>query len=202
MDWLKLPPLNSLRAFAAVADAGSYRLAADRLNVTQAAVSQQVKALEQRLGVALVERLGRSIELTPQGKDLAGELAIGFDIIGRGVERLTEQAINRPVQITMSPAFAVEWLLPRMAEFQRNHPEILCQITGHRIGEMLQLTRQPVDHDQRLSRLAAYFQQSAVWVLVFILSYIACFALSVGPVTWVILSEVFPTQIRTTAQIS
>ena len=56
MDWMNLPPLNSLRAFSAVAETASYVLAANRLNVTQAAVSQQVKALEKRLGVSLVAR--------------------------------------------------------------------------------------------------------------------------------------------------
>jgi len=128
MDWLEIPPLNALRAFAAVAGTGSYTLAADRLNVTHAAVSQQVKALEKRLGVALVMRVGRGIELTNQGSLLARELNIGFATIGRAIERLSEDAANRPVQITMSPAFAVEWLLPRIATFQRENPEITLML--------------------------------------------------------------------------
>jgi DNA-binding transcriptional LysR family regulator len=124
MDWLKLPPLNSLRAFSAVAETGSYNLAADQLNVTHAAVSQQVKSLEKRLGVALVMRTGRRIQLTDEGVLLARELGIGFAAIERGVERLSKNAADRPVQITMSPAFAVEWLMPRIAEFQHENPEI------------------------------------------------------------------------------
>ncbi len=96
MDWLNLPPLNALRAFSAVAETGSYTLAADRLNVTQAAVSQQVKALEKRLGVALVTRLGRSIKLTGTGARLARELGIGFEIIGRSVEHLSEDEQTAP----------------------------------------------------------------------------------------------------------
>ncbi|HUS54951.1 MAG TPA: LysR family transcriptional regulator [Thermohalobaculum sp.] len=124
MDWLNLPPLNSLRAFSAVAETGSYTLAADRLNVTHAAVSQQVKALEKRLGIALVMRAGRGIGLTSQGALLARELDIGFATIGRAIERLSKDAASRPVQITMSPAFAVEWLMPRIAEFQQANPEI------------------------------------------------------------------------------
>ncbi len=124
MDWIHLPPLNSLRAFSALADAGSYTRAARQLNVTQAAVSQQVKGLEQRLGIALVARLGRGVELTDAGARLARELAHGFEVIGRGVERISEDAASRPVQVTMTPAFAVEWLLPRMSAFQRVHPEI------------------------------------------------------------------------------
>ncbi len=125
---MNLPPLNALRALSAVAETGSYTLAANRLNVTQAAVSQQVKALEKRIGVALVTRLGRSIELTGAGARLARELGIGFEIIGRSVERLSEDAANRPVQVTMSPAFAVEWLMPRMAEFQRDNPDITLML--------------------------------------------------------------------------
>lgn len=124
MDWLKLPPLNSLRAFSAVAETGSYNSAADRLNVTHAAVSQQVKSLEKRLGVTLVQRTGRSIQLTDEAVLLARELGIGFAAIERGVERLSKNAVDRPVQITMSPAFAVKWLMPRIAEFQHDNPEI------------------------------------------------------------------------------
>ncbi len=124
MDWKDFPPLNSLRAFSAVAQCGNYTQAANRLNVTQAAVSQQVKALEIRLGMKLVSRVGRSIELTGSGALLARELETGFEIIGRGIERLCEEQVSRPVQITMPPAFAVEWLMPRIAEFQRLHSEI------------------------------------------------------------------------------
>jgi len=128
MDWSKLPPLNSLRAFAAVADAGSYAVAADHLNVTQAAVSQQVKALESRIGIVLVDRVGRSIELTRSGTRLARDLGAGFDIISRGLERINEEAALRPVQVTMPPAFAVEWLMPRVGEFQRANPEITLML--------------------------------------------------------------------------
>ena len=128
MDWLRLPSLNSLRAFSAVAETGSYTIAADRLNVTHAAVIQQVKALEKRLGVALVVRTGRGIQLTSDGGLLARELDIGFATIGRGIERLSEDVANRPVQVTMSPAFAVEWLMPRIAEFQVENPKITLML--------------------------------------------------------------------------
>ena len=155
MDWLNLPPLNGLRAFTAVAEAGSYTLAAEQLNVTQAAVSQQVKALEKHLGVSLVTRNGRGIELTSSGAGLARELSMGFEIIGRGVERLTEETRSRPVQITTSPAFAVEWLLPRMAEFQREHPEITLMLNP--TSEMVEIRPGGIDvairyHDQRRPR--------------------------------------------------
>jgi len=124
MDWSKLPPLNSLRAFACVAEVGSYSGAAGQLKVTHAAVSQQVKLLETHLEVALVRRTGRSIQLTEAGALLARDLGVGFAAIERGIERLSESTANRPVRVTMSPAFAVEWLMPRIAEFQEENPTI------------------------------------------------------------------------------
>lgn len=124
MNWMDLPSLNSLKAFAALAEAGSYSRAGAALNVSHAAVIQQVKMLEERLGVALVVRAGRGIELTGEGEQLARELAAGFATIRRGVETLTGAGALRPVQVTMSPAFAVKWLMPRIADFQSRNPEI------------------------------------------------------------------------------
>ena len=128
MDWLKLPPLNSLRALAAVAETGSYARAAALLNVTQAAVSQQVRNLEGRLQTPLVVRVGRGIQLTQEGASLAQDLGMGFATIGRGVDRLTESSMERPVQVTMPPAFAVEWLMPKMPEFQHKHRDITLML--------------------------------------------------------------------------
>lgn len=124
MDWSGLPSLNSLRAFAVVADTGGYSRAAQELNVTQAAVSQQVRTLEAYLGVSLIERVGRGIALTPFGDALGKELASGFTLIKKGVDQITGVSDLRPVQVTMSPAFAVEWIMPRLPEFQKMHPEI------------------------------------------------------------------------------
>jgi LysR family glycine cleavage system transcriptional activator len=120
----RLPSLNSLRAFSVVAESGSFSAAASRLNVTHAAVSQQVKSLEAHLGVSLAVREGRGIRLTAEGAALAHDLGSGFSTILRGVENLMEAASARPVQITMSPAFAVEWLMPRIMEFQYHHRDI------------------------------------------------------------------------------
>lgn len=128
MDWSRLPSLSSLRAFAAVADAGGYTRAATALNVSHAAVSQQVKALEERLGVSLVAREGRGIRLTDEGATLARELASGFAAIRRGVETVTGADSERPVQVTMSPAFAVRWFMPRILDFQERHPEITLML--------------------------------------------------------------------------
>lgn len=128
MEWLDLPSLNSLRALALVAETGSFKRAAEKINVTHAAISQQVKALEKCLEVTLVKRSGRGIELTDEGLILARELRQGFETISHGVDHLTQAAINRPVQVTMSPAFAVEWLMPRMPEFQNENPDITLML--------------------------------------------------------------------------
>ncbi len=143
MDWSQLPSLTSLRAFAALADGKSYTRAATALNVSHAAVSQQVKALEERLGVSLVTRAGRGIALTMEGELLARDLEIGFAAIRRGVDVLGGAGASRPVQITMSPAFATEWLMPRIAEFQVQHPEITLMLNP--TGEVVELKPGGVD---------------------------------------------------------
>jgi LysR family glycine cleavage system transcriptional activator len=137
VDWSELPSLTSLRAFAALAEQKSFTRAATALNVTHAAVSQQVKVLEERLGVSLVTRAGRGIALTSEGASLARDLDSGFAAIHRGVEALAGAGALRPVQISMSPAFATEWLMPRISEFQAQHPEITLLLNP--TGEVVEL---------------------------------------------------------------
>ena len=124
MMWSGLPPLNSLRAFAALAETGSYMQAGSLLNVTHAAVSQQVRVLEERLSVSLVVRQGRGIRLTAEGLALARDLDSGFAAIRRGVDKLMESSATHPVQLSTSPAFAMEWLMPRIQDFQSRYPDI------------------------------------------------------------------------------
>ena len=124
MDWLKLPPLSGLRAFSALAETKSLTAAGQALNVSHAAISQQIKALETRLGVKLIERRGRGVELTPEGQTLGMELRSGFGIISEAVQRLAANDESRPLQITTTPIFAVNWLMPRLSEFSHAHPEI------------------------------------------------------------------------------
>ncbi len=143
MIWADLPSLNALRAFAAAAESGSYSRAGAVLNVSHAAVSQQVKALEVRLGVTLAVRKGRGIALTAEGTALARDLAAGFATIQRGVEALTGADAMRPVQVTMSPAFAVSWLMPRIVDFQQLHPEITLMLNP--TGEVMELKPGGID---------------------------------------------------------
>jgi len=124
MDWRTLPPLAALRAFAALAQEGSFARAGSVLNVSHAAVSQQVRALEDRLGTPLVQRQGRGSVLTPAGLQLAATLETAFLAIRRAVDEITGADAARPLQVSMTPSFAVSWLMPRISEFRHRHPEI------------------------------------------------------------------------------
>ncbi|UYV39623.1 LysR family transcriptional regulator [Rhodobacteraceae bacterium D3-12] len=128
MDWSRLPPLAALRAFAAFAEAGNLTTAGGRLNVTHAAVSQQLRALEERLGIPLVDRAGRRNVLTPEGHRLAQALEQGFGTIAQAISELTGEDAARPVQISASPTFASAWLMPRLADLRARHPEVNLMI--------------------------------------------------------------------------
>ena len=135
MDWRSLPPLSALRAFAALAETGSFTRAGAALNVSHAAISQQVRALEERLGVPLVPRDGRRGALTPEGERLAAALGIAFLGIARAVDELSGGDALRPLQITTTPAFAVSWLMPRLSDFRHLHPEVELMLnpTAHAV---------------------------------------------------------------------
>src|SRR6056297_3710962 len=124
MDWRTLPPLTALRAFAALAETGSTTEAGVRLNVSHAAISQQVRQLEAHMGVVLVDRSGRQTRLTEQGRDLADALTLGFGAIARAVAALSGADAARPLQISTTPSFAAHWLMPCLSEFRQAHPQI------------------------------------------------------------------------------
>lgn len=122
-------PLNALRAFEASARHLSFTRAAIELCVTQAAISHQVKGLEERLGVELFRRLPRGLALTDEGRSLLPTLRDSFDRIAGLLERFET---GRPVQVLNVGAvgtFALGWLLPRLAGFRRAHPEIDLRLT-------------------------------------------------------------------------
>lgn len=128
IDWRKMPPLTALRAFAVTAREGGFSAAARKLNVTHAAVAQQVRALEGELGATLVWREGRHLRLTPEGERLAAALGDGFTMIQGAIEALRAQGGQRPLSVTLPPAFASEWLMPRLAKFWKKHPEIALSL--------------------------------------------------------------------------
>ncbi len=119
-----MPPLTALRAFDALAETGSASAAGAALNVSHAAVSQQIRALENHMGLGLVDRSGRGLSLTPEGHELAEALRVGFGAISRTVEALSAADAGRPVHVSCTPTFAAQWLMPRLAPFRQAHPEV------------------------------------------------------------------------------
>ncbi|MEM9229332.1 MAG: LysR family transcriptional regulator [Pseudomonadota bacterium] len=122
MNWADLPSPAALRSFAALAETGTLSGAGRSLNVSHAAVGQQLRALERHLGVPLATRAGRGIELTPEGQILADAVRSGFARIADAVAVLTETESARPLQVSVTPAFAAFWLMPRLSDFHATHP--------------------------------------------------------------------------------
>lgn len=127
-----MPSLSALRAFHATAERGSFVAAAKALNVTQAAVAQQVRGLERELGLRLTMRDGRGIRLTPEGQKLAESLRDGFARIAVGVETARGGDKTRGLRVSAAPGFASKVLLPRLAEFWEAHPDIAVTIVPDR----------------------------------------------------------------------
>ena len=127
----KLPPLNALRAFEAAARNLSFTKAADELNVTQAAISHQVKSLEEHLGLALFRRLNRRLVLTEAGQLYLPALREAFDAIAAGTARLRQDQDSGALHISVLPSLAAKWLLPRMSRFRDRHPEIDVMVSAN-----------------------------------------------------------------------
>ena len=123
----RLPPLNALRAFEAVARSLSFTKAADQLLVTQSAVSRQVKNLEDILGVQLLKRKG-PLELTEEGRKLLPVLTGSFDRIAEVIAGIKVAHANPPLTLSLPPTFARRMVVPRLADFQRRHPDLEIRI--------------------------------------------------------------------------
>jgi LysR family transcriptional regulator, glycine cleavage system transcriptional activator len=126
----QLPPLDLLEAFEAAARHLSFTRAAEELSLTQSAVSRQIQALEERLGVALFQRLHRALRLTESGLQL--HLAAG-EVLQRmhGVtERLRAEQRQKTVVVTTTPGFAGLWLIPRLAGFTARRPDVDVRISA------------------------------------------------------------------------
>lgn len=139
----RLPPLTSLRAFEAAGRHLSFTKAAEELTVTQAAISHQVKALEEHLDVALFLRLPRQLELTKAGKILLPVVRAAFDRIGESVAELNKDVASSALTVKLAPSFAAKWLLPRLDDFRRKHPQIELSLTHS--NEAADFRRQPID---------------------------------------------------------
>ena len=120
----RLPPLNAIRAFEAAARRGNFNLAAEELNVTPSAISHQVRGLEEFFGVKLFRRRGRNVELTAKARDFLRSVTQALDQINAASQRVMRRPEGNLLNIAVSPTFATGWLVPRMSEFQVDHPEI------------------------------------------------------------------------------
>ncbi|WP_342643082.1 LysR substrate-binding domain-containing protein [Rhodoligotrophos ferricapiens] len=118
-----LPPMTALRAFEAVGRTLSFTRAADELGVTQAAVSRQIKSLEQELSVTLVMRGARN-RLTDAGEILFAGLYRAFETIESSVDRITGSGSRDILNVSVAPFFSAHWLTPRLMAFYRQHPGI------------------------------------------------------------------------------
>ncbi len=119
-----LPPLNALRAFEAAARLLSFTRAAEEMNVTQAAISHQVKGLEERLGVKLFRRLPRHLLLTEEGQALLPDLRDAFNRMALAVERISARSATGTLTVSSMTTIVMTWLVPRLPRFQAAHPEI------------------------------------------------------------------------------
>lgn len=125
----RLPPLNALRAFEAAARHLSFARAAEELNLTPSAISHQIKALEEQVGVKLFERRGRNVGLTDTGGRYYPALRQAFDQMNDATEELKQSDKFGALTINVLPTFAIRWLLPQLNDFQTRFPEIEVRIT-------------------------------------------------------------------------
>ena len=139
----RLPPLNSLRAFEAAGRHLSFTRAAGELTVTQAAISHQVKTLEEYLDVALFRRLPRKLELTRAGNLLLPVVRSSFDSISHSVAELLTLTARSELTVRLAPSFAAKWLSPRLESFRQLHPHIELSLTHS--NEVVDFRRQAID---------------------------------------------------------
>jgi LysR family transcriptional regulator, glycine cleavage system transcriptional activator len=127
---MALPSLRSLQIFEKTAQCESFRAAADALFLTHGAVSRQIRALEVELGFELFARSGRRAVLTPAGRRLQSVVAEALELIGTSVSELRQQAklSAARLSVTVLPAFATRWLMPRIADFEARHPDIALEL--------------------------------------------------------------------------
>jgi LysR family glycine cleavage system transcriptional activator len=139
----RLPPLNALRTFEAAARHLSFTKAASELFVTQAAVSHQIKALEDHLGIPLFRRLNRALMLTDEGQALLPFVRDAFDQLADGIRRLRQGQSAGVLTISVLPSIASTWLIPRLRQFQTRHPDIEVHMSAS--DRLVDFAREPVD---------------------------------------------------------
>jgi LysR family glycine cleavage system transcriptional activator len=125
----RLPSLNGLRAFEAAARHLSFTLAASELNVTQTAISHQIRRLEDELGIRLFVRQNRALALTPEARDYLPGVRAAFNDLRLATDRLLRKDDDKVLTVSTLASLAAKWLLPRLTDFQEHHPGIDVRIT-------------------------------------------------------------------------
>jgi len=146
----RLPSLNGLRAFEAAARHLSFTQAAAELNVTQTAISHQIKRLEEELGVRLFVRQNRALTLTPQAVDYLPGIRAAFNDLRLATDRLLRRDDDHVLTVSTLASLAAKWLLPRLSAFQEAHPGIDVRITTS--ANLVDFQRDDVDVAIRYGR--------------------------------------------------
>lgn len=131
---MKLPPLQSIRAFEAVARLGSVTAAADELFVSHSAISHQIRNLEDWFGIPMMERHGRGIRLTDAGERYKISVCQAFKLIHAETDLLQRQRNATQVRVSSLPMFAVSWLMTQMHDFWAKHPDIQVALHYSRVN--------------------------------------------------------------------
>ncbi|NTS30934.1 LysR family transcriptional regulator [Phyllobacterium sp. BT25] len=139
---MNLPPLASIRVFEAAARHGSFTKAAEELGMTQAAVSYQIKLLEERIGAQLFLRRPRQVTLTEVGARLSPVISDAFDMMRAAIAATRENA-DGVLTISTIPTFAANWLVPRLGSFQLAQPNLAVRLQANR--EIIDFSRQDAD---------------------------------------------------------
>ncbi|WP_394176958.1 transcriptional regulator GcvA [Thalassotalea litorea] len=126
----RLPPLNALKAFEASARHLSFTKAADELFVTQAAVSHQIKSLENHLGIKLFMRKNRALLLTEEGQSYYLDIKDIFTALQDATQRLLARNSKGAITVSLHPSLAIQWLVPRLSDFSRLYPDIDVRISA------------------------------------------------------------------------
>ncbi|MFB6458480.1 transcriptional regulator GcvA [Bradyrhizobium tunisiense] len=146
----RLPSLNGLRAFEAAARHLSFTLAASELNVTQTAISHQIRRLEEELGIRLFIRQNRALALTPEARDYLPGVRAAFNDLRLATDRLLRKDDDKVLTVSTLASLAAKWLLPRLTDFQEQHPGIDVRITTS--ASLVDFQRDNVDAAIRYGR--------------------------------------------------
>jgi len=145
-----LPPLKSLQFFLVAGQSKNFKQAAEQLNVTQAAVSQQIRLLEENLHAKLFDRTNKQTMLTEKGRKLLPFMQRAFEELTTGIQVVTGDPNPQILRISTVHSFCSLWLVPRLQEFQKLHPEIMVQLAPS--GELIDFKQSDIDLAIRMGR--------------------------------------------------